>query len=272
MRRWALAPDGDALVRRGSTLLPVLHEGRPAMLKLARDEEEKGGGALMAWWGGRGAAPVLAWYGHAVLLERAVATDALRQLAGSGHDAAATEAICGVAAVLHGPREVAAPSLVPLAAWFRVLNETAPRHGGILTVAAQVARNLLADPVDITALHGDLHHGNVLDFGPRGWLAIDPKGLLGERGFDYANIFRNPTGELALQPGRFERHVELVAVRAGLDRVRLLRWILAFMGLARAWRLADDDPAPVDQDVPAPAVTLAIAEMAAAALSQVGAV
>jgi aminoglycoside/hydroxyurea antibiotic resistance kinase len=41
-------------------------------------------------------------------------------------------------------------------------------------------------------LHGDLHHGNVLDFGLRGWLAIDPKGLLGERGFDFANIFTNP--------------------------------------------------------------------------------
>jgi streptomycin 6-kinase len=29
----------------------------------------------------------------------------------------------------------------------------------------------------------------VLDFETSGWLAIDPKGLIGERGFDFANIF-----------------------------------------------------------------------------------
>jgi streptomycin 6-kinase len=42
------------------------------------------------------------------------------------------------------------------------------------------------------ALHGDLHHENVLDFGERRWLAIDPHGLHGERFFDFANIFTNP--------------------------------------------------------------------------------
>jgi hypothetical protein len=41
-------------------------------------------------------------------------------------------------------------------------------------------------------LHGDIHHDNILDFGRRGWLAIDPKRLFGERGFDYANLFCNP--------------------------------------------------------------------------------
>ena len=41
-------------------------------------------------------------------------------------------------------------------------------------------------------LHGDLHHANVLDLGSSSWLAIDPKGLKGEQGFDYANIFTSP--------------------------------------------------------------------------------
>jgi len=51
---------------------------------------------------------------------------------------------------------------------------------------------LLADQHDVGVLHGDIHHGNILDFGPRGWLTIDPKGLIGERDFDYANLFCNP--------------------------------------------------------------------------------
>ena len=40
-------------------------------------------------------------------------------------------------------------------------------------------------------LHGDLHHENIMH-GPRGWLAIDPKGVLGDPGFDAANMFYNP--------------------------------------------------------------------------------
>jgi hypothetical protein len=45
---------------------------------------------------------------------------------------------------------------------------------------------------DVVVLHGDMHHENILKFSSRGWLAIDPKGLVGERGFDYANIFCKP--------------------------------------------------------------------------------
>ena len=65
-------------------------------------------------------------------------------------------------------------------------------HGGILARCAEAARALLSEPREVGVLHGDLHHDNVLDFGVRGWLAIDPKRLVGERGFDFANIFTNP--------------------------------------------------------------------------------
>ena len=57
----------------------------------------------------------------------------------------------------------------------RELDAAAASHGGILVRCAQTARALLAQPREVGVLHGDLHHGNVLDFGVRGWLAIDPK-------------------------------------------------------------------------------------------------
>src|SRR3546814_3749922 len=72
--------------------------------------------------------------------------------------------------------------LVPLAHWFRALNPAAATHGGILARCAATARALLAESRGTGVLHGDIHHDNVLDFGPRGWLAIDPKRLVGERG------------------------------------------------------------------------------------------
>lgn len=36
---------------------------------------------------------------------------------------------------------------------------------------------------------GDAHHSNILDFGERGWLAIDPKRVTGERYYDYGMCF-----------------------------------------------------------------------------------
>jgi streptomycin 6-kinase len=98
---------------------------------------------------------------------------------------------------------------------------------------------LLASEREVAVLHGDIHHRNILDFGERGWLAIDPKGYLGDRGFDYANLFCNPDHGTATAPGRLARRIEVVAAAAGLERKRLLRWILAWAGLSATWHLAD---------------------------------
>jgi len=73
----------------------------------------------------------------------------------------------------------------------------------------------------------------------RGWLGIDPEGLLGERGFDYANLFCNPGADIAADPIRFSERVAIVADSAKLDRRRLLQWILAWSGLSALWMVED---------------------------------
>jgi streptomycin 6-kinase len=134
-------------------------------------------------------------------------------------------------------------------------------HGGILADCAATARELLASEREVAVLHGDIHHGNILDFGPRGWLAIDPKGLIGERGFDYANLFCNPDAAVALAPGRLAREVDVVAEAAGLERQRLLQWIMAYAGLSVAWFLEDGEWEQAK-------TPLAVAELAASELRQ----
>ncbi|HEX2211426.1 MAG TPA: aminoglycoside phosphotransferase family protein, partial [Longimicrobium sp.] len=94
--------------------------------------------------------------------------------------------------------------------------------------------------------------------GARGWLAIDPKGLVGERGFDFANLFCNPDLETATSPGRLARQAGVVAAAAGMERARLLRWVLAWAGLSAAWSLEDADDATL---------ALAVAEIAAGELA-----
>ncbi|WP_019584818.1 aminoglycoside phosphotransferase family protein [Deinococcus apachensis] len=255
LRRWNLTPDGDPIHTHSSDLLPVKFAGEPAMLKLPRGAEERFGGLLMLWWNGDGAARVL---DHdeatgALVLERVTGPRSLVRMVHEGQDDGASRILCAVAARLHAPRPAPLPELVPLETWFRALEPASRQYGGILVDSASAARHLLAAPQDLSVLHGDLHHENVLDGGPeaqggRGWLAIDPKRLLGERGFDHANIFCNPDLKVAAAPGRLARQAHVVAEAAGLDRGRLLQWVLAYAGLSVSWWLEDgrhDEAEPV---------------------------
>ncbi len=251
-------PDGEPIITRSSRLLPVRFEGVPAMLKIAVEAEEKWGAALMVWWAGEGAVRVLAHEGDALLLERASGDGSLVEMARNGRDDEASRIICGVAANLHAPRTSPPPALLPLSHWFRELNPAASKYGGILVQAAATADELLAEPHDVVVLHGDIHHGNILDAGPRGWLAIDPKRLVGERVFDFANIFCNPDLEIAAKPGRLARQAQVVAEAGGLERVRLLKWVLAYAGLSAAWTLGEGEK---------PTLALAVAEVAASELN-----
>ena len=216
--RWNLTPDGAPITTHSGSLMLVRREGAPAMLKVAREADERWGAGMMVWWAGEGAT------GEA----------SLSDMERNGRDDEASRIICAVAARLHAPRNRRLPEIIPLARWFQDLEPAALRHGAIPRQATATARELLADPQDVVVLHGDLHHGNILDFGPRGWLAIDPKRLLGDRGFGFANIFCNPDLATTTAPERLSRQASVVADAAGIDRARLLKWIVAYAGLSAA--------------------------------------
>jgi streptomycin 6-kinase len=257
LTRWALTPDGEPFrTPYGNWLMPVQQGREPAMLKIANSVHEIAGAAVMAWWAGDGAASVLAREESALLLERLPSGRSLADMARSGEDDEATRILCQVADKLHLPRAERPPAtLFPLERWFRALPPAAETHGGIFDSSLAAMRALLAEPLEIAVLHGDLHHNNVLDGGARGWLAIDPKGLLGERGYEYATMLCNPDASIALAPGRLARQISVAAQAGRLEPARLTRWILAHAGVSAAWCMADGfDPKPV----------LALAEVAKA--------
>lgn len=245
LTRWRLTRTGEPPMRTASSvLLPVLYDNRPAMLRLSHDPDERRGNDVMAWWQGKGVAPVLEHDQGAILLERAVKDRSLADLVDEGDDIEATRQICHVASHMHGHHAPHQPALPHLDDWFSDLLALAPARGDWLARCAGSARALLADPHEPVVLHGDLHHGNILAFGTEGWRAIDPKGLFGERAFDFAPLFLNP--DLAGHPRRhadlpdiFAQRVDLVARTASLDRLRLMRWIHAWCGLSALWFLED---------------------------------
>lgn len=148
----------------------------------------------MAWWGGEGAARLLAHEGHALLLERAMGERSLAQMARGGGDDEGEPELARRRGSAARATAGAAGALVPLRRWFEALAPAAARQGVILAQAAEVTRELLDEPRDVVVLHGDLHHGNVLDFEERGWLAVDPTRLIGERGFELATILGDRRG------------------------------------------------------------------------------
>jgi streptomycin 6-kinase len=152
---------------------------------------------------------------------------------------------------------------VPLTTWFESLAPAAQAQGGILVQAAAAAARLLASQREIVPLHADLHHENILDFGERGWLAVDPKRVIGERTFEYTILFCDPDLGLphltiARRPEIFAQRLSTVSQTARLETRRLLLWILAWAGLSAAWQIGDN----LD-----PGIELQVAEMALAALN-----
>ncbi|MCF7750693.1 APH(6)-I family aminoglycoside O-phosphotransferase [Bacillus subtilis subsp. subtilis] len=265
LTQWQLVRDGDVITTAHARLWPVrLADGTAAMLKVSTETEERNGHRLLRWWDGDGAVRLLAHDHEAVLIERASPGRSLRAMSTGGQDARATQVLCATAARLHHPRGSVPDGLVPLQDWFKDLLHPRVGLSPLLEQCRSLAQALLAGQVEQRPLHGDLHHDNVLDAGPRGWLAIDPKRLFGDRAFDYTILFCNPDLcgpgiHVATRPAIFAHRLDQVGALAGLERTRLLRWIAASAGLSAVWFLGDGDPADID---------LAVAGMA---LRQLGA-
>jgi streptomycin 6-kinase len=213
-------------------------DGQTAVLKLLHpgEGEEARGAAYLQALSGRGAVCVYALDGPAILMEHCPGPP-LGDLVRSGRDEQATEILCDVIQTLHAARPDPM-GLEPLEHRFAPLTE--PNLDGDLGAAAKLARSLLADPVPPVALHGDLHHDNVLS-SPRGWLAIDPKGVWGDPAYEPANAFRNPEGlgERIFNPDRLHRMAADFSGSLGLPPHRLLAWAAAHCALSIRWSLHD---------------------------------
>ena len=236
--RWGVEPEGPVLRTPSSLIRFGRRSGVPVVLKTALTEEEQRGGRLLAFWsaeGGRGVAEVLEHDGAALLMRRATGTRDLVALARGGHDGAATSILAEAVERLHrSGGGCDDPGLVPLEQWFHGLVGR-PQADPLLRAAAAVARRVLdaTRAADVVALHGDVHHGNVLDDG-HGWVAIDPKGLSGHRAFDFANLLCNPDEATALS--RLDDRLQTLGERSGLEVDLLADWTLAWCGLSLSWQ------------------------------------
>jgi streptomycin 6-kinase len=112
----------------------------------------------------------------------------------------------------------------------------------VLKKAQELARFLCQTQADLFLLHGDLHHENILE-SARGWLVIDPKGVIGERAFEIGPFMRNPYPDLLEQHDRAEiikRRLDLFSNALGIEKTRIAQWSYVQAVLAACWALDDN--------------------------------
>src|ERR1700694_1507584 len=90
-------------------------------------------------------------------------------------------------------------------------------------------------------LHGDLQHYNVLFDSNRGWLATDPKGVVGEIEYEIGAALRNPfeQPDLFLSRATIERRLGQFTTKLNLDFERALGWAFAQAVLSAIWGIED---------------------------------
>jgi streptomycin 6-kinase len=148
--RWSLVTDGSPIRTAYSDLLPVLSDDVPAMLKVARTDEERRGASLLAWYAGAGAVRVFEMDGPALLMERPVGDQSLVDLSKNGRDDEATRILCETVRRLHAARDRPAPSeLVPLDTWFGSPRSTT-RISSAIRISSPPPR-LLSSPAGSTS-------------------------------------------------------------------------------------------------------------------------
>jgi streptomycin 6-kinase len=123
-----------------------------------------------------------------------------------------------------------------------------PLPEDLLSEAESMFDWLLSTSTSSMLLHGDLHHDNILSSSRAPWLVIDPKGVVGDPGYDLGAFLYNPIpGLLSMSDPEFVINQRLDQLAEGLDmdRSRVRGWGLAQAVLSCCWSIDDGiDPGP----------------------------
>ncbi|PEA55101.1 hypothetical protein CON64_09475 [Bacillus pseudomycoides] len=93
-------------------------------------------------------------------------------------------------------------------------------------------------------LHGDLHHDNVLCMGEQQWLAIDPKGVIGEAEYQTIAYLRNHLFNKVNPKKILANRIQQLAEELQLDKERIIAWGLSHCILSSWWYLESHERVP----------------------------
>lgn len=218
---------------------------RAVVLKVVkRPGDEWNSGRMLEAFDGQGMARVYEHVEGAMLLERLEPATSLSTVVVDGRDEEGT----GIIADVIGRIKITdAPPSTPTAKelargfdWYRATGD-AQIPPWLLDEAERVYNDLADSQTKPRLLHGDLQHYNILYDANRGWLAIDPKGIVGELEYEIGASLRNPyeTPAIFSAPQIIERRINKFASALKLDADRILGWGFSQAVLSAIWGVED---------------------------------
>ncbi|MGW0500769.1 aminoglycoside phosphotransferase family protein [Streptomyces sp. NPDC003007] len=238
---WDLRPDGPAMHGVSALVLPVVRaDGTAAVLKLQiPDEESEGEPVALRAWNGDGAVRLL---DHdeptgTMLLER---LDETRMLS---HVPDAHQAVVTIAELLAHLTSFPAPpgirrlgdiagAMLDRTPW-ALTRIPDPEARRLVADCAAAVREVADEPGD-RLLHWDLHDENVLASGRAPWLAIDPKPLAGDPGFELWPALDN-----RFDPDDIVWRFDAMTGILALDHPRAHAWTLGRLLQNTLWDIED---------------------------------
>lgn len=181
------------------------------------------------------------------LLERLIPGEMLVSLQ---DDDARTQIACDVMQRLWRPAPAGTP-FIRLSDWFAGLDRLRHNYSGgtgpfpkkLVEKVEALIPELFSEAGSPVLIHGDLHHFNILS-SERGWLAIDPKGVIGAPGYECGPLLTNPIPDFPYLPGALkmtERRIAILSERLGFARGLIRDWGLCHAILSAWWDFAEHD-------------------------------
>ncbi|WP_123042186.1 aminoglycoside phosphotransferase family protein [Cohnella candidum] len=245
--KWSLRLEEPTFPLSFNFVAPVRFEdGREAVLKLCvPSKESRSEIAALRWFDGKGAVRLLeAEPDEGILLMERVRPGLTLHTVRD--EESAVKAAAEVMAKLHGTAPAKTDSLLTVEGWFggyarlrdRFDGGTGPLPEQSVRLAEERYEALRENPTPHYLLHGDLHHGNLLSADREPWLAIDPKGVIGEAEYEPCSFLMNAIDE-SDPLEQIRRRVALFSESLGLDPRRILQWAYCHAVLSAWWCIED---------------------------------
>lgn len=247
-RKWGVVVEHKLETR--SSLIAFGSRGKqPVVLKvLRRPGDEWRCGETLEAFDGKGIVTVYQHIEGAVLLEGLDPGTQLVDMVLNGRDEEATDIVVEVMQKMSHPRE-SSNKFATVEDWgkgFERYLASGDKQVPISLVerGEQMYSELCSTQKGTRLLHGDLQHYNILFDSARGWLAIDPKGVIGEVEYEIGASLRNPyeRPELFASTQTIEKRVRRYEEKLKLISGRALAWGFAQSVLSTIWSVEDGDP------------------------------
>lgn len=153
---------------------------------------------------------------------------------------------------MHKPAPENIASLFPtISDWGKGFDRMRAKYNGtsgpfpkdLFDKAEQIYKIYAPDPSKQVLMHGDLHNDNIL-LSQRGWIAIDPKGVVGEPEFEPAAFLRNLGYDFQGRDNPQEtvkRRILRISEELGYDKLKVQDWAMASAMLSALWFMEDQN-------------------------------